>query len=39
MLYYLPIVPVELSPMIVILFLALLGTAIWWAAANLQTGS
>lgn len=39
MLFYLPIVPVALSPLIVIMFLGLLGTAIWWAAANLQTGS
>ncbi len=38
-LFYLPIVPVALSPLVVILFLGLLGTAIWWAAANLQTGS
>lgn len=39
LLIYLPLVPIPLTPPILAGFLACLGVAMWYAAANMQTGS
>lgn len=38
LLLYIPLIPFALTPSIVACFMAFLGAALWWAAANFQTG-
>lgn len=38
LLLYIPLIPFSLTPVIVAVFIGFLGLALWWAAANFQTG-